>query len=212
MFQVENRNNYATASVSARELFLSHDQEAMIRTFSLEADGTYFYLRFVGAPYRIHRATGTVESRRTGNWKEAAFNDVMTIYDMLCNPNGRPGLTGRWISVQEMNRLKSGAKTLGTGLNTSWENFYRGKGELLAAACRSLGGQPGQVGDVAYILPIFDWMPVYFQFWDGDEEFLPQIRFLWDEATPNYLHFETTFYATDFILDCLRDIVEGEKS
>ena len=212
MFQVENRNNYATASVSARELFLSHDQEAMIRTFSLEADGTYFYLRFVGAPYRIHRATGTVESRRTGTWKEAAFNDVMTIYDMLCNPNGRPGLTGRWISVQEMNRVKSGAKTLGSGLNAKWENFYRGKGEQLAAACRSLGGQPGQVGDVAYLLPIFDWMPVYFQFWDGDEEFLPQIRFLWDEATPNYLHFETTFYATDFILDCLRDIVEGEKS
>lgn len=212
MLQMKNENNYAAAAVAARDLFLAHDQAAMIRTFSLEADGTYLYLHFVGAPYRIHRATGTVESRRTGNWKEAAFNDVMSVYDMLCNPNGRPRLTGRWISVQEMNRLKSGAKTLGTGLNSSWENFYRGKGELLAAACRSLGGQPGQVGDVASILPAFDWMPVYFQFWDGDEEFPPKICFLWDGATADYLHFETTFFVTDFILDCLRDIVEGKKS
>lgn len=212
MFQVKNENNYAAASVSARELFLSHDQEAMIRIFSLEADETYLYLNFVSAPYRIRRKTGAEESKRYGGWKEAAFNDVMTIYDMLCNPNGRPALTGRWISVSEMNRLKSGAKTLGSGLNTKWENFYRGKAEQLSAACRALGGRRETVGDVAYTLPVFDWMSVYFQFWDGDEEFLPQIRFLWDEATPDYLHFETTFYATDFILDCLRELVEREET
>lgn len=212
MFQVKNENNYATASVAARELFLAHDQETMIRTFSLAADENYLYLSFVAAPYRILRKTGAVESKRTGRWKEAAFNDVMTIYDMLCNPNGRPVLTGNWISVSEMNRLKSGAKTLGSGLNTKWENFYRGKADQLSAACRALGGKPETVGDVAYALPVFDWMPVYFQFWDGDEEFPPQIRFLWDEAAPNYLHFETTFYATDFILDCLRDLVEREET
>lgn len=208
MFQVKKENNYAVAIEGARKLFLDHDQEAMIRTFSLAADETYLYLNFVGAPYRICRATGAVESRRTGAWEAAGFNDVMSVYDMLCNPNGRPRLTGRWISVQEMNRVKSGGKTLGSGLGTAWENYYRGKSAALAAACRTLGGQPGQVGDVAYILPAFDWMPVYFQFWDGDEEFPPKICFLWDGATADYLHFETTFYVTDFILDCLRDLVE----
>lgn len=208
MFQMKNENNYATAVVGARSLFLSHDQEKMIEAFSLEADQSYLYLRFVAAPYRIHRATGVVESRRTGSWKEAAFNDVMSIYDMLCNPNGRPRLTGSWISVQEMNRLKSGAKTLGSGLDTAWESFYRGKADQLAAACKALGGKRETVGDVAYTLPVFDWMSVYFQFWDGDEEFPPKICFLWDRSTPDYLHFETTFYVTDFILDCLRELVE----
>lgn len=83
----------------------------MIEDLGLEADDAYLYLRFVGARYRICRTSGQVDRAEEDGWNgKAGFEEVMSIYDLLCNPNGSPVLSGRWQSVQDMNRLRSGAK------------------------------------------------------------------------------------------------------
>lgn len=209
----KTESNYDTAAVAARALFLEHDQDRMIENFALPHDEQYLYLRFVGYLYRIDRKTGRVDKEISGDWnrEKTGFDEVMSIYDMLCNENGRPVLSGVWQSVKEMNRVKSGGKTLESGLNTRQEAFFSGKQEALAAACRALGGTPAPVGDVAFYLSIFDCLPVYFQFWEGDEEFPAQIRVLWDKNTMNHLHFETTFYITGHLLGLLEEIIRGQR-
>ena len=51
-------------------------------------------------------------------------------------------------------------------------------------ACERLGGSPGKVGDVSYTIPLFDFFPVMLQFWDGDDEFGPVLKIMWDGCRP----------------------------
>lgn len=198
-------SNYEISSRGARALFLRYDQERMIRAFRMNHDEQYLYLRFLSAPYRVDRKTGQVQKQTQGGWEaeKPGFEEIMSIYDYICNPNGPMIPSGRWTSVQQMNRLRSGTKTLGTGLNERGESFLMGKTREVAQACRELGGMPAPVGDAAFYLPVFEEMPVYFQFWDGDEDFPPKVQILWDENTLRCIHFETTFYITGYLLELL---------
>ncbi|MDD6189473.1 MAG: DUF3786 domain-containing protein, partial [Clostridiales bacterium] len=73
---------------------------------------------------------------------------------------------------------------------------------------RALGGRPYANGDIAYVLPLFDFLPVVFQFWLADDEFDASLNFLWDENTLDFMHFETTFFAAGHVLERLRNFIE----
>lgn len=70
----------------------------------------------------------------------------------------------------------------------------------LRKICEALGGMPYPVGEVAYQIPLFAFLPVVLQFWDGDEDFPPQLMIKWDRNVLQFMHFETTFYATGCLL------------
>ena len=65
----------------------------------------------------------------------------------------------------------------------------------LRAACETLGGEALPGADVSYALPFFEDLRIAVQFWHGDEEFSPRLRFLWDAAADQYLRYETMYYA-----------------
>lgn len=84
--------------------------------------------------------------------------------------------------------------------------------EELEKACKYLNGKKMPTGDVSYIVNLFDEVPLYFQFWDGDEEFPPQFRFLWDTNTEQYLHYDALFNIVSMFLKRLKDIININKS
>ncbi|MCD8078441.1 MAG: DUF3786 domain-containing protein [Lachnospiraceae bacterium] len=197
-------NNYEIAVERARPLFLQHDQEAMIRKFHLEADAAYLYISFVGRRYRINRGDGVIE------WSEdnfstafpASFNEAMTIYDILCYSKDHCRLSGRFVTL--------GALKYNTAFG-SGDSFFRGSAKAfdgripeLECACRALGGKKEAVGDTAWLLPLFDFLPVVLQFWNSDDEFPASLKLLWDENILDYMHFETTFYAASHLLERIR--------
>jgi hypothetical protein len=53
---------------------------------------------------------------------------------------------------------------------------------------------------VAYRIPLFDFLPVRFSFWEADEDFPAEIRVLWDTNVQSFMHFETLFYAAGHLL------------
>ena len=59
------------------------------------------------------------------------------------------------------------------------------------------------MGDVSYTIPLFDFFPVTLQFWDGDEEFDPVLKLMWDRRTLDFMRYETTYYAADHLLQRL---------
>ena len=76
--------------------------------------------------------------------------------------------------------------------------------ERFCRACEALGGRKTDSCDIGYAVELFDGLDVVIQFWYGDEEFFPRLRYLWDENALQYLRYETMFYAVNVLWDRLR--------
>ena len=109
--------------------------------------------------------------------------------------------------------------------NPKWDNYalaaqraggmFRGRVEQiarhedsLAAALERMGGIRMPKGEPGYVIPVFPFLPLYVQYWRADEEFPAQLNLLWDANTTAYLHYETVYYLTDFLLERLETLLE----
>ncbi len=210
----KSASNYDLQVDIAKGIFLEYDQEALIRKFRLEADGRHIYLNYMNTLCRINRGDGGVEECVQGIWKECrSFSTVMTIYDLLCYPQGEtaPALAGQWCAVGAF--VVTGVTNTET-FTKKFAAVFDGHAEEMKSAAQSLGGilQPRMAGaDVTCIIPVTPFFPVLLQFWEGDEEFPPKLMLLWDRNADKFLHFETTFYLQGDMLErlknCMEDIV-----
>ncbi len=48
------------------------------------------------------------------------------------------------------------------------------------------------------------------QFWDGDDEFGPVLKIMWDRRTLAFMRYETTYYAAGHLLERLREMMGTE--
>lgn len=201
-------SNYDLQMQAAGRSFLACSTEEIAARFGLQRDAQWLYVSFLSAPHRISLTEGRVEEKRNGQWNPASFHTSMTIYDLLANPNGRPVLSGTWCAHDALNAVRSGTlRGKLVGVPPEAARLFSGKQDRLAHACKFLGGTPVSGGDYACILPIFDFFPVLLRFWDADEEFPAQLQLLWDQNTPRYLHFETTFYTIQAIIERLKSLL-----
>ena len=58
---------------------------------------------------------------------------------------------------------------------------------------------------MAYRFRVFEDLTLVVQLWLGDEEFPPNLRFLWDENALMYLRYETMHYAKGLLLKRIRE-------
>lgn len=205
-------SNYETTRNAMEKKFLEYDQKQMISKFGLENSEEYLYMNFVSRKCRISRAEGKVEyySEAENVWVHADYNVSMTIFDVLCYSKPDCRLSGKFVSLNALKGLVV-ASAPGADMFAGNAAYFTNKCRQLQAACEKLGGTPEKVGDVSYKIPLFDFMDVILQFWDGDEEFAPVLRVLWDENTLNYMHYETTFYAASHLFERLTQLTENGK-
>lgn len=206
-------DNYQLQAQQARKLFLTYDQEALIRKFHLQADENWIFLSYLNTPCRISRADGQIQQRSPEGWQTcAAYDTVMTVYDLLCYCKGSemPPLSGQWCAVGTF--IVTGI-TETEGFTRKYARLFDGHGDGLKAACEALGGvlQPAMAGaDVTCRIPVTPFFPVLLQFWEGDEEFPPKLLILWDRNADQFLHFETTFYLQGDLLQRLEETYEKD--
>lgn len=205
----KRKSNYDVTRDRVEGEFPRCDQEAVIEKFHLVHDKDYIHLRFVAREYRISRKTGRVE--RLPEATHAGFNEVMTIYDVLCGSKPGARLSGEFVRVNDLDGVTKTAY-LGGNLFDGSARAFTHRAEALRAACEKLGGMPGTVGDVSYTIPLFDFFPVTLQFWDGDEEFDPVLKLMWDRRTLDFMRYETTYYAAGHLLERLRELMDKEES
>ena len=62
-----------------------------------------------------------------------------------------------------------------------------------------MGGKRLTGADLAWEIPVFQELSIALFFWEGDEEFAPRLRFLWDENALMYIKYETMYYAVSFL-------------
>ncbi len=184
--------------------FAQHDQQEMIRKFSLRQDADFLYIPMLGRDYRIHRDTGRVERCTEGGYVHADYNESMILFDMLAWSRPDCRLAGQFVPLDGLKGVVRSASPA-AGVFARLADPFGGRTELLARACLALGGTPGTVGDVASTLPLFTFFPVVLQFWDGDEDFGPVLKFMWDQNATDFMHYETICFAVSHIARRLRE-------
>ncbi len=197
-------DNYEKFMEDSRKRFLAYDQEEMIRRFALRADASSIYFHILGREAALDRETGYL--RRGG--RRAGVNESVTVYDILSRAQNAPKLSGRWTSITDL----GGHIAVSHTQNLRPDREIRplvGRTAELDALCRRLGGVRRSQGDVSYELPLFDFFPIWMQFWDADEEFPAQLKCMWDANTLDFMHYETTWYAQHFLREELVRGVEG---
>ena len=131
----------------------------------------------------------------------ATPRQALIVLDMVCNPVGAPVRTGSWITMAEASGASNNPSE--SALFKELIATFSGKTARLQAACDAVGAAPCPGGEVSALIDIFENYPVWLQFWDGDEEFPAQMKFLWDSSVRLYLHFETMWYILYEILERL---------
>ena len=200
-------SNYEITKRRMAEEFLKYDQDAMLRKFSLDSDSDYLYIDFLARRYRIGRRDGVVERlERGGGTSEADYNEAMTLYDLLCQGKEHCRLSGQYVPFQKLAQVVMGAVSApGADMFQSGLQVFDHRDGELRRACERLGGVPEGRGDVSYRIPMFDFFPVVFQFWDSDDEFPASMSLLFDRNALDYMHYETTWYAASQLLSRLRE-------
>lgn len=197
---MERTNNYLLQAQQARDLFLTYDQNALIRKLHLKWDETYLYVPMLHDIYRVHRLTGSLERQAGDTWVDAnTFNEVLTLFDLLCDSREDRYLSGRWKNMTSFGLMFH--QNLLEGARDPWAEKFQADLEGFRNACIALGGVPLPNGDAAYAIELFDGLSIVVQLWLGDEEFPPNLRFLWDENAGMYIRYETMFYAKALLLD-----------
>jgi hypothetical protein len=156
--------------------------------------------------------TCAAERTKKNPAEEAGFNEAMSIYDILCDAKEDCSLSGVFCPTASLKGIVKGGSFLpGEGGPKDNEYFFDTHFEELKMACEQIGGVPEGKGDAAYRIRIFPFLPLRFQFWRADEDFEPEIQFLWDENVLSYLHFETLYYVMGHILQRLKELIQKTR-
>ena len=207
------QNNYEQMRNQMRGHFLSYDQGEMLRKFSLKSDEDYLYIRFCGRDYRIGRGSGIVEWSldQFKDCMEADYDESMTIYDILCCSRPDCCLSGEFSPSSSLKGTVYTGQNAGSSIiSPRTANYFNDNANWLAQACLALGGVPEGIGDVAYRIPLFNFLPVRFSFWQADEDFPPEIRLLWDTNVLSFMHYETLWFAAGHMLRWMEDWMRSE--
>ncbi|MDC7288452.1 DUF3786 domain-containing protein [Blautia schinkii] len=201
------QSNYEKMKNSMADVFLHYDQESMIQKFGLAHDENYLYISFVGREYRIDRADGQVSWSKDSFQTEetAGYNEVMTIYDVLCYSRENCHLANEWVNISSLSAVKGGSLAKEGDFFHNAGSCFDGKTAALACACKKLQGRKLMRGDVAYELDLFPFLPVCLRFWESDDEFSASLQILTDKNILDYMHYETLMFAITHLLHRLKE-------
>ena len=195
-------NNYQKMAGKARARFLEYDQEELIRRNRIAADDSWLYARLLDLDLRLDRKTAALEQREGEAWLPCrGVEELMVLLDILCDSKPDRHALGGWKSTLDFG-FHVHRSLMENSPASPLEQRINARPELLRRRALALGGRAAEGTDMggadwAYILPFFQDLCLLAQFWEGDEEYEPRLRFLWDAGAGNYLRYETMYYALD---------------
>ena len=199
---MERVNNYLIQASQAKARFLTYDQQKLIDKFRLKSDEAYIYVNLLWKEYRIHRVSGDMEYRIRDTWADGnSYDEVMTLLDLLCDSRDDRRCAGRLSSMASFGRIFYRSSYDDKPDPTA--QWIQDHMEAFRTVCARFG-EPIPGGDFGFSFELFDGLKMGLHFWEGDEEFAPRLRFLWDENALQYLRFETMHMAVSLLMDFLK--------
>lgn len=209
--KIEARSNHDIFYENARQRFCRQDLRKIADDFALEQDQDTAFICFAGSRHALSLVDGTVTVQAEDgiHWDRTDYTVGLTIYDILSDVKPGRHLSGTWVTIQSLPHTVQYGKQGGISLFEPYGKLFDGKREQLKKICEQMGGTPEPYADLSYRLPLFDFLPVIFEFWDSDEEFPAKVQLLWDENTQDYIKFETIYYAAFCLLEKMKTLVEA---
>lgn len=206
------KSNYDIMRDQAEALFLKYDQDKIIKKFDLEHDASHIYIVFLRKRYQINRSNGMVQwfDASTNQLVHADHNEAMTILDVLCYSRDYCCLSGEFMSINNVPGVPKGS-SVGKDFFSKYADMFEHRLDELSQACETLGGTKEPVGDVAYRINLFEFLPIIIQFWDSDDEFSASLKVMWDKNIIDFMHYETTYYAMLHLLDSIHGLIDGKS-
>ena len=199
-------SNYDKAVAGARAAFLAHDPAALAAKYPVKCDGRAITLNLCGEPCRVDCVTGQVSCPNLPGYVPG-HNEIMAIWDMLCFADKAPALSGTWHTTGSLAGIASGQDD--SHLLTRFREAVAAAPGRLEDARRALRAAPGAGGDFAMVIPVFDWFPCLFRFWQADDEFPAQTLLYWDGTARAFVHYETLWFMNMFLSQRIWAAVEG---
>lgn len=130
--------------------------------------------------------------------------DAILIYNYLASPGEAP-VTGTWVSFQSLPNSVSKTKTL-ERLQRQLAEDFAGRLALLIKRAADLGGRPVRVGedaDAALLFEPLPRVPILLLYWEPEEDFPAQARFLFDSSVGAYLDLESLLFLVEGLIERL---------
>lgn len=136
---------------------------------------------------------------------------ILIFHYFIYHNGGHP--KGEWISFQDIpdGLLYNDVYKARTSIPLS---FALGDDpRLLVDAARNLGGDESDLGgDASVLIEPFFGVPVGIVFWCGDENFPPEVNFLYDVSITNTFPTEDIVVLTQSIVGEIRRFIKGRRS
>ena len=191
-------SNYLIQAEQAKRRFLTYDQARLAAKFKLDVDVDFLYVNLLCKQYRVDRRSGDLEYREGDLWLDGnSYDEVMTLLDLLCDSREDRWISGRWKNMQSFglqfhqNLLEEAKDPFASRIDREPEFLHR--------AAKTLSAEVISGGDLGYAFELFDGLKIGLLFWHGDDEFLPRVRYLWDENAKQYIRYETMYYEVDLL-------------
>jgi len=179
-------------------LFLEYDQEKMIELHSLRHDNDSIYIEFIKKQYRIDRHTGVMYEGE----REANLDEMCSVFEFLTHSPHLSVVTGKWESIDS---LCTNTTDTSLGRYLDYLKPFGGDSEKMKAALVSLGGILKNQGDASAVIEIFQDVPVWFQYWEADEEFPESVTFLFDAGSADHFRWSLLWNVMTCITDRMKE-------
>jgi hypothetical protein len=115
---------------------------------------------------------------------------------------GSAPFTDNWLPYRDLKDGSQFAIHIKAHIEDKIAEFFSGKVLDLKNSLKLIGATPysGEISaDLSLVVRPLPKVPVLCLFWDGDSEFSPSFRFLFDSSAPSYLDLESLAVSLQYI-------------
>ena len=182
-------NNYDKMLADACRRFTAYDMQALAQRPGVEDIGACLKTCFLGETALLRKRDGRI----TVGGRAADFGETLSILDWLCDGKSDAVAAGEYCTVGSLPGIYVG----GSGLVMSGGALAKridAEPHRFRDACHAIGGREVALGDLGFEIPVFPGVAMCLKFYFGDEEFPPQLTFLWDKNMLQFVRYETVYY------------------
>jgi hypothetical protein len=195
---------YRMALEHARERFSGRDpridaETAGARYVDMGGGCGEFEIPVLGQPYVV--SWPDLRTRDVHGQEAAPVLQILLLHYLLTADGITP--RGQWVSFRELPNGRIYYPAFREGSERRLLERFGSDIRAFEAAAQALGGMPLPLADHAFAFQVLPRLPMAVLLWEGDEEFPPEIRILFDSSAANYLPTEDLAVIARYLTTCL---------
>lgn len=201
-------DNYAVMRQDAVDRFLTYEVENLLKNPGVSSWEKGVQTTFFSLPVHLDRTTGSIVLIDGEKEIECDFSPTLSILDYVCDRKPSAIAANVFCPVTSLPGVFVG----GSGLvmkNGALGQRIQQDPAAFQKACESLGGVATGAGDMGYRLHIFPDLCMELKFYFADEDFPPQLTFLWDKNILQFVRYETVYYIAGYLTRELRSLMDN---